>query len=320
MKQMTERRKSDYDDLNESETITDLQIKYNRMKQMETENNQLKNMLLSRDDQINDLKREIDKLKVNLIITMLQCVGWLYEFLIESIELVNYFSQSVLSITTNHRHAMYRHGSDGDILSCLQGQCDKSTAPPPSLAAVISDKTDDIRRAVLHGNGVYPRHVKKQAVSGETSQLLNHIAIQKYDKDFRYDLQWGIYIQYENRWGFNYAMCFVGGTFYIVVDRSKQLIKDAIMDNDFLKNIDSSQTRELVEAMYSRDVAKDEYVILEDDVGSHLFVSAEGEFEVVKDGKVLGMMGVGKAFGELAILYNCKRTASIKGELLNICF
>lgn len=86
------------------------------------------------------------------------------------------------------------------------------------------------------------------------------------------------------------------------------------MDNDFLKNIDSSQTRELVEAMYSRDVAKDEYVILEDDVGSHLFVSAEGEFEVVKDGKVLGIMGVGKAFGELAILYNCKRTASIKGE------
>lgn len=86
------------------------------------------------------------------------------------------------------------------------------------------------------------------------------------------------------------------------------------MDNDFLKNIDSSQIRELVEAMYKRDVAKDEYVILEDDVGSHLFVSAEGEFEVVKDGKVLGIMGAGKAFGELAILYNCKRTASIKGR------
>lgn len=87
------------------------------------------------------------------------------------------------------------------------------------------------------------------------------------------------------------------------------------MENDFLKNIDSSQTRELVEAMYSRNVAKDEYVILENDVGSHLFVSADGQFEVIKDGKVLGIMGSGKAFGELAILYNCKRTASIRGML-----
>ena len=43
-------------------------------------------------------------------------------------------------------------------------------------------------------------------------------------------------------------------------------------------------------------------------------MSAEGEYEVIKDGKVLGRMGSGKAFGELAILYNCQRTASIKGE------
>ena len=43
-------------------------------------------------------------------------------------------------------------------------------------------------------------------------------------------------------------------------------------------------------------------------------MSAEGEYEVIKEGKVLGRMGSGKAFGELAILYNCQRTASIKGE------
>ena len=46
--------------------------------------------------------------------------------------------------------------------------------------------------------------------------------------------------------------------------------------------------------------------------GSYLYVASEGEFDVIKDGKVLGRLGVGKAFGELAILYNCKRTASIK--------
>ena len=45
-----------------------------------------------------------------------------------------------------------------------------------------------------------------------------------------------------------------------------------------------------------------------------MYVSASGDFEVIKDGKVLGRLGTGKAFGELAILYNCKRTASIKGK------
>lgn len=50
-------------------------------------------------------------------------------------------------------------------------------------------------------------------------------------------------------------------------------------------------------------------------LGSHLYVSSVGEYEVIKDGKVLGRLGGGKAFGELAILYNCMRTASIKGTI-----
>ncbi|XP_055376684.1 probable serine/threonine-protein kinase DDB_G0282963 [Condylostylus longicornis] len=124
--------------------------------------------------------------------------------------------------------------------------------------------------------------VKKQGVSGESCDATNNrsqnIPIPKYEKDFR----------------------------------SKQLIKDAIMDNDFLKNIDSTQVRELVESMYNLDVANGEFVIREGDIGSHLYVSAEGHFEVIKNDIVLGTMGPGKAFGELAILYNCTRTASIR--------
>lgn len=129
-----------------------------------------------------------------------------------------------------------------------------------------------------------PAAVKKQGVSGESSDTTGQLSsrdilIPKYDKDFR----------------------------------SKQLIKDAIMENDFLKNIDSSQVRELVDSMYSREVSQGEYVIREGEAGAHLFVAAEGDFEVIKDGQVLGRMGAGRAFGELAILYNCTRTASIKG-------
>jgi cGMP-dependent protein kinase len=41
----------------------------------------------------------------------------------------------------------------------------------------------------------------------------------------------------------------------------------------------------------------------------------DGKCVVTKDGQILGNMGPGKAFGELAILYNCTRTATVKGKL-----
>jgi CRP-like cAMP-binding protein len=88
------------------------------------------------------------------------------------------------------------------------------------------------------------------------------------------------------------------------------------MDNDFLKNLSSAQVREIIDHMQLKKVAAGCYVIREGEPGSHLYVSSQGEFEVIKDGKILGRLGMGKAFGELAILYNCKRTASIKGKSL----
>nr|CAD7429513.1 unnamed protein product [Timema monikensis] len=44
----------------------------------------------------------------------------------------------------------------------------------------------------------------------------------------------------------------------------------------------------------------------------HLYVSAEGQFEVHKQGNVLGSFGSGRVFGELALLYKVKRNASIR--------
>ncbi|XP_034247199.1 cGMP-dependent protein kinase, isozyme 1-like [Thrips palmi] len=64
--------------------------------------------------------------------------------------------------------------------------------------------------------------------------------------------------------------------------------------------------------MYPQSVTRGSYVIREGEAGCHLYVLAEGEMEVLKEGTVLGRMGPGKAFGELAILYNCTRTASIR--------
>lgn len=53
-------------------------------------------------------------------------------------------------------------------------------------------------------------------------------------------------------------------------------------------------------------------------IGSHLYVSAEGEFEVFVDNKKVNSFGSGRAFGELAILYNTKRNATIRGKVVSI--
>ena len=119
---------------------------------------------------------------------------------------------------------------------------------------------------------------KKQGVSGQSVSTAASLNVDKVDKDFH----------------------------------TRSLIKEAIQDNDFLKNLTNSQLQDITDAMHEKKIPKGCYVIREGESGSYLYVAAEGEFEVVKAGKNLGRIGVGKVFGELAILYNCKRTASVR--------
>ncbi|XP_029312643.1 cGMP-dependent protein kinase 1-like [Cottoperca gobio] len=95
---------------------------------------------------------------------------------------------------------------------------------------------------------------------------------------------------------------------------SKEMIKDAILDNDFMKNLELSQIQEIVDCMYPVDYGKDACIIKEGDVGSLVYVMEEGKVEVTKEGMKLCTMGPGKVFGELAILYNCTRTATVMSE------
>jgi len=93
---------------------------------------------------------------------------------------------------------------------------------------------------------------------------------------------------------------------------SQDLIRNAIMDNDFMKNLESSQIKEIVDVMYPMEYAKGSLIIKEGDIGSIVYVMEEGKVEVSREGKFLSVMSAGKLFGELAILYNCQRTATIK--------
>merc|ERR1712141_362504 len=97
--------------------------------------------------------------------------------------------------------------------------------------------------------------------------------------------------------------------------KSRDLIRSAIMDNDFMKNLEPQQISEIVDCMYPMEYAKGALIIKEGDVGSIVYVMEEGKVEVSREGKFHRMLPHGKVFGELAILYNCKRTATIKAAV-----
>nr|XP_046916153.1 cGMP-dependent protein kinase 1-like [Dermatophagoides farinae] len=101
-------------------------------------------------------------------------------------------------------------------------------------------------------------------------------------------------------------------TNYPKTETSKKLIKAAISDNDFMKNLEQFQIDEITDCMYPVEYAKDLYIIKEGDIGSAVYIIEEGTLEVTKGGRFLSKMGPQKMFGELAILYNCTRTATVK--------
>ncbi|GAA51110.1 cGMP-dependent protein kinase, isozyme 1 [Clonorchis sinensis] len=123
-----------------------------------------------------------------------------------------------------------------------------------------------------------PMRVKKQGVSGESQTQQRTSGLVHHPKDAR----------------------------------SSHLIREAIENNEFLRHLDESQVEEIVKCMYKKHIAQGAYVIREGQTGDALYVVAEGVMEVTKNDQILGRMDVGRAFGELALLYNCNRTASVR--------
>ncbi|KAL7872507.1 hypothetical protein SRHO_G00074900 [Serrasalmus rhombeus] len=90
-----------------------------------------------------------------------------------------------------------------------------------------------------------------------------------------------------------------------------QIIK-AMGKNDFLSRLDEEQISMMVELLTSLDRCPGDEIIKEGTEGDSMYIVAAGELKVTQSGRDLRTLTSGDVFGELAILYNCKRTASVK--------
>ena len=103
--------------------------------------------------------------------------------------------------------------------------------------------------------------------------------------------------------------------YYPKSDEARAFIKDAVADSALFLGVSEEQKEALVDAMQERPVTTGEVVIRQGDEGNDYFVVRSGEYSVLiaklGDAPVHTYHAGGK-FGELALLYNKPRAATIK--------
>ncbi|XP_071400095.1 cGMP-dependent protein kinase 1-like isoform X2 [Centroberyx affinis] len=98
---------------------------------------------------------------------------------------------------------------------------------------------------------------------------------------------------------------------YSKTKESRELIQRALLENDFMKHLEHGQILTIMDCMRPTSLTQGCCVIQEGDDGSTVYILEEGMVEVTKEGKKLCTISQGTVFGELAILYNCTRTATV---------
>ncbi|CAM6031446.1 unnamed protein product [Sphagnum compactum] len=96
-------------------------------------------------------------------------------------------------------------------------------------------------------------------------------------------------------------------------ETERHQIEEAVTGNLLFKGLDRCQLDVIIDAMVPRSVGKGEAVFCQGDPGDFFYVVASGHFFVMIDNEkradiVRGPRGF---FGELALLYNCPRTATL---------
>ncbi|CBY37051.1 unnamed protein product [Oikopleura dioica] len=93
----------------------------------------------------------------------------------------------------------------------------------------------------------------------------------------------------------------------------RKLIKDALLKNSFMRGLSEDQLNMLIDAMSKIDYPATEKIIKENTTGDEMFIIEDGEVTISKDGTHITDIKSG-LFGELAIMYNCQRTATITSK------
>ncbi|KAF0269487.1 hypothetical protein FOG48_01401 [Hanseniaspora uvarum] len=95
---------------------------------------------------------------------------------------------------------------------------------------------------------------------------------------------------------------------------SESLIK--CLDSNFLfKNLDPNSKNLIINNLkYDEFPTNTDIIVENDEEGEYFYIIEQGEVEFIKNGKKLGEAGRGATFGELALMYNSPRQATVRSK------
>ncbi|XP_037384618.1 cAMP-dependent protein kinase type II-alpha regulatory subunit isoform X2 [Talpa occidentalis] len=98
-------------------------------------------------------------------------------------------------------------------------------------------------------------------------------------------------------------------------DQQRSRLQEACKDILLFKNLDEEQLSQVLDAMFERTVKVDEHVIDQGDDGDNFYVIERGTYDILvtKDSQIrsVGQYDNHGSFGELALMYNTPRAATI---------
>ncbi|SGZ38703.1 uncharacterized protein HGUI_00903 [Hanseniaspora guilliermondii] len=104
------------------------------------------------------------------------------------------------------------------------------------------------------------------------------------------------------------------GTNALSDHESESLIK--CLDSNFLfKNLDANSKNLIINNLkYDEYPANTDIIVENDEEGEYFYIIEQGEVEFYKNGMKLGEAGRGATFGELALMYNSPRQATVRSK------
>lgn len=93
--------------------------------------------------------------------------------------------------------------------------------------------------------------------------------------------------------------------------QTRSMISKALKNHYLFSSLDQVEIDEMIDVMAMVTIQAGEHVITQGTAGNCFFVLESGMCDIVVDGQLVGKYNNGDAFGELALLYNCPRAATI---------
>lgn len=90
-----------------------------------------------------------------------------------------------------------------------------------------------------------------------------------------------------------------------------ELIDRATLSNPLFEDMDKNLKNLIIGAMEPYEAKRGDVIIRQGEVGHHFYVIERGFIDFYVDGKFVGKSSTGKCFGELALIYDAPRAASV---------